>query len=157
MPGHPYFITAVTYHRARLLVDHGDLLLQAMEEISHRCQCTHSSWVILPDHFHAIIDPEGNDISNLLQRVKMSFGVLLRKRWGTVSGRVWQSRFWDHAIRDDNDMRRHIDYIHYNPVKHGYVMRPFDWQYSSIHEFRSYYSEDWGERAPVQGDREYGE
>lgn len=157
MRGYPYFITVVTHHRERILVAHGDLLMQALEGISRRCRFTLSSWVILPDHFHAIIHPEGNDLSNLLQRIKMSFGVLLRKRKGTTSGHVWQKRFWDHAIRDDEDMRRHIDYIHYNPVKHGYVMKPFDWRFSSIHDFESFYQRDWGEHASIQFEGEYGE
>ena len=48
---------------------------------------------------------------------------------------VWQHRYWEHLIRDDDDYRAHIDYIHYNPVKHGHVTRPIDWRYSSIHRF----------------------
>ena len=48
---------------------------------------------------------------------------------------IWQRRFWEHLIRDDNDFERHVDYIHYNPVKHGFVKRPSDWPYSSIHRY----------------------
>jgi putative transposase len=48
---------------------------------------------------------------------------------------IWQRRFWEHTIRDDADYASHVDYIHYNPVKHGYVKRPADWVYSSIHRF----------------------
>jgi putative transposase len=48
---------------------------------------------------------------------------------------IWQRRYWEHLIRDDSDYGKHVDYIHYNPVKHGYVIRPIDWPYSSIHRY----------------------
>ena len=59
---------------------------------------------------------------------------------------IWQRRFWEHSIRDDSDYARHFDYIHYNPVKHGYVNRPHDWQWSSFHRYLKleYYDEEWG-------------
>ncbi|MBQ9724676.1 MAG: hypothetical protein IJV56_04955, partial [Neisseriaceae bacterium] len=47
----------------------------------------------------------------------------------------WQRRFWEHKIRDEQDLQRHIDYVHFNPVKHGYVKQVCDWQYSSFHRF----------------------
>jgi putative transposase len=58
---------------------------------------------------------------------------LVRDRRGEYN--LWQRRFWEHVIRDDGDFARHVDYIHYNPVKHGLVADPFDWQWSSIHAF----------------------
>jgi putative transposase len=48
---------------------------------------------------------------------------------------LWQRRFWEHAIRDEHDYEQHVNYIHYNPVKHGYVRHPTDWPYSSIHRY----------------------
>lgn len=59
---------------------------------------------------------------------------------------IWQRRFWEHAIRDEEDYARHVDYIHYNPVKHGYVSRVTDWSYSSFHDYvaRGVLPEDWG-------------
>jgi len=69
----------------------------------------------------------------------------------------WQNRFWDHIIRNQDDINKHIDYIHYNPVKHGLTARPFSWEHSSIHEYKDYYGADWGvEEKPEFGD-EYGE
>jgi putative transposase len=58
---------------------------------------------------------------------------------------IWQRRYWEHVIRDDLDMQRHLDYIHYNPVKHGYAVRAIDWPFSSFHRYLAdgYYSEDW--------------
>jgi putative transposase len=59
---------------------------------------------------------------------------------------IWQRRFWEHQIRDDNDLQRHVDYIHYNPVKHGYVQRVRDWEYSSFQRYvkQGHYPIDWG-------------
>jgi putative transposase len=59
---------------------------------------------------------------------------------------IWQRRFWDHLIRDDLDFQRHLDYLHWNPVKHGYVKKVIDWPYSTFHRFvnRGLYPPDWG-------------
>ncbi len=76
-----------------------------------------------------------------------------------MDGKIWQRRFWDHVIRDQNDLNKHIDYIHYNPVKHGLIKSPFEWEYSSIHNFcaEGYYSLDWGVKDKPDMDGEYGE
>ena len=70
---------------------------------------------------------------------------------------IWQRRFWEHLIRDDKDYERHVDYIHFNPVKHGFVKRPVDWEYSSIHRYiqQGVVASDWAVRDKVMG--EYGE
>jgi putative transposase len=88
----------------------------------------------------------------------MSFAALYRKRANLRSARVWQNRFWDHIIRDMDDRNRHLDYIHYNPVKHGHVSSPFEWEYSSIHDFRKqgFYASDWGV-LPISVGGDYGE
>jgi putative transposase len=59
---------------------------------------------------------------------------------------IWQRRFWEHLIRDEEDLKRHLDYIHYNPVKHGYVNSPCDWTYSSFKQYvkKGFYEMDWG-------------
>ena len=114
--GKLYFVTNVTFQRKRILVEHADLLHHALTNVKERLRFEIIAHVILPDHFHAIIDPGEYDLSNLLQRIKQSFSMDYRQRTG-ASGRVWQLRFWDHIIRDQDDMNKHIDYIHYNPVK----------------------------------------
>ena len=77
----------------------------------------------------------------------MSFGVHFRIRMNIDFGRAWQHRFCDHAIRNQDDLNNHLDYIHYNPVKHGYTLNPLDWEYYSIHGYfkDGYYSDDWGQ------------
>lgn len=87
----------------------------------------------------------------------MSFGAIYRKRIGAYSGRVWQNGFWDHIIRDEEDLKRHMDYIHFNPVKHGYVCRAHEFRYSSIHNYREFYPSDWGEKDIPVFDEKYGE
>jgi putative transposase len=74
-----------------------------------------------------------------------------------TSGQIWQNRFWDHVIRNQDDMNRHIDYIHFNPVKHGLVSKPFDFRYTSIHQYRDDYSDDWGIKEEIDTTGEYGE
>ena len=61
-------------------------------------------------------------------------------------GTIWQRRFWEHMIRDDDDYRNHCDYIHFNPVKHALVKSPIDWPYSTLHRFlkNNIYSKSWG-------------
>ena len=117
------------------------------------------AWVVLPDHFHAIVDSKDADISGIMQRIKMSFAASWRVRMSTKRGRVWQHRFWDHVIRDETDLNAHIDYIHYNPVKHSLANSPFDWQQSSIHQFHKegFYDSDWGRRDILHFDGDYGE
>jgi putative transposase len=76
-----------------------------------------------------------------------------------TTGRIWQHRFWDHIIRDAEDYRRHLDYIHYNPVKHGLVKSPYEHRLSSLHQWarRGYYDRSWGLADVPDFDEAYGE
>ena len=70
---------------------------------------------------------------------------------------IWQRRFWEHLIRNERDFRHHVEYIHFNPVKHGLVRQVSDWPHSSFHRFvaREVYPADWGAATEVMGtDRE---
>ena len=110
--------------------------------------------VILPDHLHTVWTLPSRD-SNYPQRwslIKAGFSRGLNR--GEKIGRsrlrkrergIWQRRYWEHQIRDDDDLERHIDYIHFNPVKHGYVGSPVEWPYSSIHRYirRRILTADW--------------
>jgi putative transposase len=151
------FITSVTYKRKPFLADNADLLLNVFENSQHYTGCTILAWVIMPDHFHIIVDVNEDDMSSLIQKIKMSFGASLRKRLGARKGRIWQNGFWDHVIRDDRDMKKHMDYIHFNPVKHGHVASPHDWPDSSIHNYGDDYPADWGETGFEYSEGEYGE
>jgi len=96
-------------------------------------RCRLGAWVVLPDHFHAILNVGDGALSDIMHRFKVRYS--RRYRDANGSGRVWQNRFWDHMIRDEDDFRSHIDYIHYNPMKHSLVTDPFDYEHSSIHKY----------------------
>ncbi len=74
-------------------------------------------------------------------------------------GNIWQRRFWEHTIRDDRDYQAHVDYIHYNPVKHGLVDNPNDWVHSTFHRYLEdgIYTEGWGSCEPEFSDGVGGE
>ena len=124
--------------------------------------------VILPEHIHAIWTLPEND-NNYQKRwmlIKSGFSRLIpvtevvtpsRKRKGERG--IWQRRYWEHQIRDEKDMENHVDYIHYNPVKHGYVKRAADWQYSSIHKYirDSKLDENWGYDEQCDAGADFGE
>lgn len=89
--------------------------------------------VVLPDHLHAVItmrDASG-DYPRLWQDIKKGF----TRRIGATS--PWQARYWEHTITGETDLRRHVDYVHINPVKHGLVARVVDWPHSSFHRYVS--------------------
>ncbi|MDH3890149.1 MAG: transposase [candidate division Zixibacteria bacterium] len=153
------FITCVTYQRRPILAEHVDLLWTAVHNVRKQTHFEVNAYAILPDHFHLVLDPLQGDFTKIMQRAKMSFGMLFRKKMGLSSGRVWQHRYWDHMIRDQEDMNNHIDYIHYNAVKHGLVDSPSEWEHSSFGKFQDIgvYSQDWGVLKRPCFDGEFGE
>ena len=146
-----YFITSVTYLRRHLLLDDVDLFFICWSK-----QELHA-WVLMPDHFHTIIEVGAQDISDILHRFKITYS----RRYRDVDGpgRVWQNRFWDHIIRDESEYRHFMDYIHYNPVKHGFVKSPSDFEHSSFRRWceNGAYESDWGTTEKMVFDGEYGE
>ena len=159
--GGTYFFTVVTYDRQPILI--GDqvrsALREGIQEVRQSLPFAIDAWVLLPDHLNAVWTlPENDD--NFVSRwaiIKRS----VSQRCGSLDGiersindshskrgekRIWQRRFWEHLIRDEKDFQLHIDYIHWNPVKHGYVKRVIDWPYSTFHRFVKLrlYPDDWG-------------
>jgi putative transposase len=123
------------------------------------------AWVLMPDHLHCIWTlPDGDrDFSTRWSLIKRSVSrfaahVALDPSARNASARkhrestIWQRRFWEHQIRDELDFARHLDYIHFNPVKHGYVERVVDWPYSTFHRYvrDGVYAKDWGGGKDVQ-------
>ena len=113
----------------------------------------------MPDHFHVLIDSKDVSPSDIMKSFKLSFGYNYRKRKGLKSGRIWQARYWDHIIRNREDLNNHIDYIHYNPVKHGMINNPFHYEHSSASKYLKdgYYSNDWGVKESFELEEEFGE
>jgi putative transposase len=159
VPGGTYFFTVVTYNRGRFLCEPAacDCLRATIHECRQRWPFESIAFVLLPDHLHAIWTlPTGDcGYSQRWAWLKHTF----TRRWlearcsAADSGRiwqrrrtVWQPRFWEHTIREEKDFGNHLDYIHYNPVKHGYAVKPQDWPYSSFHRFAKlgWYEPDWG-------------
>jgi putative transposase len=146
-----YFITCVTYQRRRILTHDIALLWQCWGMPKPMAR------VLLPDHFHFILNKYAKSISDIMHSFKITFSRYYRNRYG--AGRVWQNRYWDHIIRDESDLNRHIDYIHYNPIKHGLAKDPFLYPHSSLKEYADtgYYSRDWGVKEADQFEGEFGE
>jgi putative transposase len=165
--GGTFFFTVNLAERSRtLLVDHVEELRGAVRKVKRSHPFEIVAWVVLPDHLHAIWSlPEGDgDFSTRWMLIKAGFSRGIPKdEWIRASRQrkgergLWQRRFWEHLIVDENDLQRHVDYIHINPVKHGYVARASEWPYSSIHRDirRGWLMADWA--AEVNNDFAGGE
>ncbi|MDB5630744.1 MAG: hypothetical protein JWQ51_3084 [Tardiphaga sp.] len=140
---------------SHLLVEQIDKLRRSYAAVSQTNAFETLAICVLPDHLHAIWAlPEGDaDFSSRWNRIKSGFSrrlsaidTLSPSQIAKREKGIWQRRFWEHAIRNEQDLSRHVDYIHFNPVKHGYVARVRDWPYSSFHRFvkRGDLAEDWG-------------
>ncbi|MBU0985163.1 MAG: transposase [candidate division Zixibacteria bacterium] len=141
-----------------MLTGNADLLAQAVIRARAGLSFRFTAWVIMPNHFHAILHAPDGNVSDIVHRIKLSFSLKYARRHKTA-GKVWQRRFWDHIVRDDDDMLKHVDYIHYNPVRHGYVMSPGAWRLSTFRRYcrRGIYGVDWGAEEPDWGETSFGE
>ena len=159
--GGTYFITQVTYQRETWLC--GEVGRKALREAIERVKEKHpfsiDAFVLLPEHFHCLwtLPPNDGDFSMRLRLIKTyvtkHYGQELAinreislSRQKRKESNLWQRRFWEHLIRDEQDFANHCDYIHYNPVRHGLCTNPQDWQFSSIHRFiaQGIYPANWG-------------
>jgi putative transposase len=151
VPGGTYFFTLVTNHRAPLFADElaRTVLGTCIRECQEKWSFEINAIVLLPDHLHAIwtLPNKDDHYSTRWGWIKKEFTKRLlagnKERETSISiGRererrrgIWQPRFWEHTIKDVSDFERHFDYIHYNPVKHGYVRCPHEWPHSSFHRW----------------------
>jgi putative transposase len=145
------FITGVTRHRTPYFASesHLDLFWDTLRRVQDIHPFHLLAYVILPDHFHWLmqVEDESGNFSRVLHSVKRNCTLNFKKARGiTGSFSLWQGRFWDHVIRDERDLSNHLDYIHWNPVKHRYVLHPADWAQSTFRHWRDrgYYELDWG-------------
>src|SRR3990167_176199 len=149
--GGTYFFTVVTHDRQPLLCNEAALmrLKAAFRYVRDKHPYRMEGLVILPDHLHCIWrlpEDDGNfSIRWNLLKIYFSIGMsssVNKRREKTI----WQRRFWEHLIRDESDLHRCLDYIHYNPVKHGYVTSPCDWASSTFkqHVKQGHYDINWG-------------
>lgn len=157
--GKEIFVTCLTFNRRPILIKNINEFWAALNHTKANFPLCLKAWVILPDHFHLIIDTMQNDISKIMKGIKQKFSGLYRSKLGLTSGRVWQHRFWDHIVRNEDDLKKHLEYIHYNPVKHGLTRSPFEYEHSSIHYYlaEGYYQPDWGVLETVNYSGGFGE
>jgi len=139
-----FFTLNLADRSSRLLLDHIDLLRDTLRIVRRRHPFELVAMVVLPDHLHAVwaLPPDDCDYPLRWSLIKSGFSRRLVKSEYISETRhrkrergIWQRRYWEHQIRDDADLARHVDYVHINPVKHGYVQAPVNWAYSSIHRY----------------------
>ena len=157
--GGTYFFTVVTHQRRKFLCDpeNVNLLRLVIKEVMNNHPFTIDAFVLLPDHLHCLWTLPGNDcdFSKRWRLIKGSFsrrcnslykGGLSASRQHKKEQAVWQRRFWEHTIRNERDFTQHVEYIHFNPVKHGLTDMPGEWPYSSFHRYVNdgLYELSWG-------------
>ena len=171
LQGGAYFFTLTSFERRPILTDDRCriALREVIVDVKKSMPFESIAWVLLPDHLHTIWQlPEGDaNFSarwstikrNVTQRCKhFTSQPHNQSRQSRREGTLWQRRFWEHLIRDELDLERHLDYIHYNPVKHGYVSQVFEWPYSTFHRYVSdgVYPQDWASAEDFLADQ-FGE
>src|SRR5579862_7637742 len=155
IPGATYFFTVNLFDRSsNLLVLQIDALREAVQTTRSRSPFMIDAWVVLPDHMHCLWTlPEGDsDFSRRWWEIKTAFSKSLpnTEARSVVMDRrgergIWQRRYWEHTIRDERDFAAHMDYIHFNPVRHGLAEHPGDWPFSSFRRCvaAGFYPSDW--------------
>lgn len=154
--GGTYFFTVnLADRKSNLLLEQIAVLRHAVRKVRQAHPFEIIAMVVLPDHLHAIWRlPDGDaDFPLRWSLIKATFSreipkneVIRRSRIVKRERGIWQRRYWEHQIRDDDDLEQHVAYIHNNPVKHGYVTRAIDWLHSSIHRevVRGNVNGNWG-------------
>jgi putative transposase len=149
IPGGIYFFTVVTHGRRPILCTPQSraALRQAVVATRRDHPFDSVAWVLMPDHLHTVwrLPEDDADYDTRWRLIKSRFSHLVAATLPAVPAvasrvareeqHVWQRRYWEHAIRDEQDLRRHVDYIHFNPVKHGLVAEPEAWPYSTYHRY----------------------
>ena len=155
VPGGTYFFTVnLLDRRSRLLVDHIGLLREAFRETRRVRPFDVLAIAVLPDHLHCVWRLPAGDADNANRWAQIKSHVSRRFQACELRSRqridrrergLWQRRYGEHLIRDEDDLRRHIDYVHLNPVKHGHVARACDWPHSSFPRWvaRGVYTWEW--------------
>ncbi|MFW2177128.1 MULTISPECIES: REP-associated tyrosine transposase [unclassified Moraxella] len=154
-----YFLTLCLENRqSNILIENVGLFRNAYKITKQNHDFTLEAMVLMPDHIHLMITlaKDSDNFSVIVSSLKSHFSRQMNllnfdsnashSRQKKRESGIWQRRFWEHKIRDDVDFLHHVEYIHYNPVKHGYSLSPKDWQFSTFHRFvqQGIYDEDWG-------------
>jgi putative transposase len=152
--GGTYFFTVTLQNRkSRLLVDKVNLLKEAIQQVKDQHPFQIKAYVILPEHLHMIweLPRDDSDYSQRWKKIKAQFSKSVHKSGFALSKtkhkeyNLWQRRFWEHTIKNMLDFEHHVNYIHYNPIKHGLVNNLYDWPHSSFHHYvlKGQIGKDW--------------
>ena len=156
------FLTVVTYNRNNILIKNIKLLRNAFKETQKYFDFEIFAISILPNHFHILLKPKNiNDYPKIIKAIKYNFSSkfdvvgLANPTYGYENKKekgIWQRRYIEHTIRDENDLFKHLDYIHFNPVKHGLTQNVKDWQYSTFKKFvkAKNYEINWGSQQDIE-------
>ena len=167
--GGTYFFTVNLAERQRtLLIDEINILRTVMKTVIKDHPFVIVAIVILPDHLHSIWTmPKGDDdFPKRWMLIKSGFSRCISKNERISASRmkkgergIWQRRYWEHCIKDDRDFENHVNYIHYNPIKHGYVKHAVDWEYSSFHRYvaNGLLPKNWGMSSELEHKGSFGE
>ena len=150
---HPYFITIKTEKRRPILIENITLLRQAFAHSKQYFKYEIDSISIMPDHLHMILYPEdASEYPNIIKSIKTYFSKNINQRFKTTQSQskkkelgIWQRRYYEHTIRNETELERYRNYIHYNPVKHRLVKCAKDWKFSSFGKFvkNGFYDVEW--------------
>jgi len=164
--GGTYFFTVVTHERRRFLTESNarQHLRESIKSVQEERPFSILAIVLLPDHWHCLLElpPGDSDYSTRLRLIKSRFTKHWLANGGTEGTQrrslrrkseraIWQRRFYEHTVRDEDDLNRCAEYIHWNPKKHGLVERVADYPWSSFHRFvnAGQYDVNWGGENPV--------
>jgi putative transposase len=162
--GGSFFFTVVTYKREKLFnsTKNIELIREALRYVKESHPFTIDAFVLLPEHIHCIwtLPQDDHDFSTRWRLIKSFLSRHCEHRRQELKASqirkkeqaIWQPRFWEHFIRDEKDFISHVEYIHYNPVKHGLVQAPKDWKYSSFHRYaeKGIYESEWGAYSSIR-------
>jgi len=169
VPGGTYFFTVNLLERhSDLLVSQITLLRSVVQRVRMDRPFRIDAWVVLPDHMHCVwtLPPDDADFSGRWRAIKTLFSQSIPATEYRSASRIarnergiWQRRFWEHTVRDQQDYRRHVDYVHFNPVRHGFVQTAAAWPFSSFHSAVAAgdYPAEWGgceDQPGLWGERE---
>jgi len=138
------FLTIVCAGHRPLLLGHQSVVVRALAQTRDELGARVYAHVVMPDHLHLLLG-EVESCGNFVLRLKLKVQRRLQL------GKLWQDRYFDHIIRDEGDLHRHLDYVHYNPVKHAVVHQPEAYAFSSYAKYlrRGWYRLGWGHVAPT--------
>jgi len=149
-----FFTVNLQERRSALLIEQVSSLRDVVGRVRRKYPFMINAWVVLPDHMHCVwtLPDQDGDFSLRWRLIKTGFAKQLPRQESIRESRlrrgergVWQRRFWEHQIRNEQDYSNHVEYCYINPVKHGYVSAVKEWPYSSFHRdvWKGLFAEDW--------------